>query len=233
MTTLSTSTTAPIRPTHGTPSSTLRLLTAGAAAGPFFYASASVQMLVRDGFDLRVHPISQLATGDLGWIQTATFALTGLGVIALAVAHRRVVPDGVGRRAVPVLLAIAGLGFVLAGLFVMDPQHGFPLGTPDGPAPATSWHAVVHSSAAVLAFTALAVAYVVLTVRAVRERQVTAAFGHGLVALVLLAPVSPTSASLQVAATGVVAFAWTTAYALRLRRRVATGQQTHDRGEAR
>jgi hypothetical membrane protein len=204
--------------------STRRLLTAAAAAGPFFYVSVSVQMLTREGFDLRVHPLSQLSTGSLGWIQVATFVLTGLGVLALAVAHRRLVTDGVGRRAVPVLLALSALGFVLAGAFVMDPENGFPAGTPDGPVAAMSWHGVVHSVAAVLAFTALALACVVLAVRAVRERRTLAAVGHGVVALVLLLPVSPEQASVQVAATGLVAFTWTTVVAIRLRRRPATAQ---------
>ncbi|MBD5784780.1 DUF998 domain-containing protein [Cellulosimicrobium terreum] len=209
--------TAPSRPTRR---STRLLLAAAAATGPFFYASAAVQMLTRDGFDLRVHPLSQLSTGSLGWIQITTFVLTGLGILALAVAHRRLVPDGVGRRAVPVLLALSGLGFVLAGVFVMDPEHGFPVGTPDGPAAAMSWHGVAHSVAAVLAFTGIAIACAVLTVRAIRERRTLAAVGHGAVALVLLLPVSPDHASVQVAATGLVAFTWTTVVAVRLHRRL-------------
>ena len=40
----------------------------------------------------------------------------------------------------------------------MDPENGFPAGTPDGPVVRMSWHSVVHSAAAAVAFTALAVA---------------------------------------------------------------------------
>ncbi|MFF5259997.1 hypothetical protein ACFY4C_13695 [Actinomadura viridis] len=40
-----------------------RLLIAGAAAGPLFFASALTQMVTREGFDITRHPISQLATG--------------------------------------------------------------------------------------------------------------------------------------------------------------------------
>lgn len=46
--------------------STRPLLLAGAFAGPLFYLSAIVQMLTRPGFDLRIHPLSQLSAGDLG-----------------------------------------------------------------------------------------------------------------------------------------------------------------------
>lgn len=216
-------TTACSRPTaaHDRPPHTRSLLTAATLAGPFFVVSAGVQSVAREGFDLRVHPLSQLSTGDLGWVQILTFALTGLGLLALAVAHRRIVREGVGRRAVPALLGIAAVGFVLAGVFVMDPENGFPVGTPDGPAASMSWHGIAHSVVAAVAFTALAAAAVVLTVRAVRARRVLAAVGHGVVGLALLLPVSPETASLQVAVNGLVAFTWTTILALRLRTLVA------------
>jgi hypothetical protein len=199
------------------PSITRQLLTAAAIVGPLFYAVAIAQMLTRDGFDLRVHPISQLATGSLGWIQMISFVLTGLGVIALALARSRLITEGTGRRAVPLFLGLFGGGLVLAGLFPMDPQNGFPAGTPDGTV-AMSWHSVVHSVGAVVAFTALAVACIVLVVDAVRRRSTKAAVGHGVVALVMLLPMSPTEASLQIALNGVVAFTWTTLYAVQLRR---------------
>lgn len=81
-----------------------------------------------------------------------------------------------------------------------------------------SWHSVVHATAAAIAFTALAVACIVLLVRDVRRRAVWPAIGNGVTALVLLLPVTPESASVQVALTGLVAFTWTTVVALRLRR---------------
>jgi hypothetical protein len=199
-------------------SSTRRLLTAAALAGPFFFTSVITQMLTRDGFDLRVHPISQLSTGDLGWIQMATFVLAGAGMIALAVARRRLVRDGTGRRVVPLFIGIFGAGLVLAGLFVMDPEYGFPAGTPEGPAAEMSWHSIIHSAAAATAFTALAAACIVLVVRSVRRRAVVPAIGNLVVAIILLLPMSPTEASLQIAFNGAVAFTWTTVHACWLRR---------------
>ena len=200
--------------------STRSLLIAAALAGPVFYLSATAQILTREGFDLRVHPISQLSTGELGWIQTATFIIAGLGVLALAVTYRRLVTDGVGRRLVPIFLAVLGFGFVVAGSFTMDPQHGFPIGTPAGPAAAMSWHGIVHSVAAAVAFVGLAIACVTSMIRSIRERRAWAATGHGFVALVLLLPVSPTDSSLQIAGTGLIAFTWTTVTALTLRRSI-------------
>lgn len=194
------------------------LLIAGALAGPLFYLVASVQMMTRPGFDLRIHPISQLSTGALGWIQIVSFVLTRVGLICLAVGHRRVITQGIGRAAIPLFIAIGGLGFVVAGIFPQDPAYGFPLGTPNGPAVEPSAHALVHMIAAIVAFTALAVAAVIAFVRAIRERRLLNAIGSGIVALALLAPVVPDVASMQVAITGLFAFGWCTATAIALLR---------------
>ncbi|GAA2720741.1 DUF998 domain-containing protein [Actinocorallia aurantiaca] len=196
-----------------------RLLLAGALAGPVFFASAAAQSLTREGFDITRHPISLLSTGGLGWIQITTFVLTGLGGLALAAGVRRTLTEGTGRRALPILLGVFGAGFIMAGLFVMDPEHGFPVGTPDGPVARMSWHGVVHSAAAAVAFTALAIAAIVLAVRHFRRRAVLPAVLNTAVALVLLLPMSPDHMSIQIAVNGLVAFSWTTVLALSLRRR--------------
>ncbi|MDF5755949.1 DUF998 domain-containing protein [Spongiactinospora sp. TRM90649] len=195
-----------------------RLLLAGALAGPVFFASAIVQGLTREGFDITRHPISLLATGGPGWIQIATFALAGLGGVALAAGIRRTLTEGLGRRALPVLVGVFGVGMIAAGVFPMDPENGFPAGTPDGPVAQMSWHSVTHSAAAAVSFTALAVAAVVLAVRHARRRAVLPLIGNGAAALVLLLPMSPDHMSIQIAVNGVVAFTWTTVLALSLAR---------------
>ncbi|MFG3437464.1 DUF998 domain-containing protein [Nonomuraea sp. NPDC047897] len=194
------------------------LLLAGALAGPVFFASAIVQMLTREGFDITRHPISQLATGGLGWIQITTFVVAGLGGVALAAGIRRTLTEGVGRRALPICVGIFGVGLIAAGLLPMDPENGFPAGTPEGPVAQMSWHGVGHSVAAAVAFTALAIAAVVLAVRCARRRAVPPAVLSGAAALVLLLPMSPDHLSIQIAVNGVVAFTWTTVLALLLRR---------------
>jgi hypothetical protein len=194
------------------------LLAAAALAGPVFYLSSTVQALARPGFDIRLHPLSQLATGEAGWVQQVTFVLAGLGATALAVAHRRVVTEGAGSRIAPILLSVFGAGFVIAGLFTMDPQNGFPTGAPAGVVE-MSWHSIVHTAAAAASFLALAGACIALLVRSIRRRRVWASVANGLVALVLLLPMSPTESSVQIAVTGLVAFSWVTASAVDLRRR--------------
>ncbi|MFY7068199.1 DUF998 domain-containing protein [Nocardiopsis changdeensis] len=209
--------TAPAPGTSAT-AATRRLLAAGALAGPVFFTSAVAQILTREGFDITRHPISQLATGDLGWIQIATFATAGLGALALAAGTARTLTEGLGRRALPVLVAVFGVGLIAAGVFTMDPEYGFPVGTPDGPVEEMSWHSIAHSAAAAVAFTALAVAAAVLAVRHARRRAVAPAVLSGAAAAVLLLPMSPDHMSVQIAVNGLVAFTWATAVALWLRR---------------
>ncbi|GAA3630564.1 hypothetical protein GCM10022267_16680 [Lentzea roselyniae] len=194
-----------------------RLLIAGALAGPVFFTSVVAQMLTREGFDITRHPISQLSTGSLGGLQVATFVLAGLGCLALAAGVRRTLTEGAGRRVLPVFVGIFGAGLVAAGLFTMDPENGFPAGTPDGPVARMSWHSIVHSAAAAVAFTALAVAAIVLAVRYARLRQMRPAVSSGAAAVVLLLPMSPEFMSIQIAVNGLVAFTWTTVVALSLR----------------
>ncbi|GAB2856349.1 hypothetical protein GCM10022221_65000 [Actinocorallia aurea] len=206
-----------MRTTIDTTPTTRRLLAAGALAGPVFLAAAAAQAVARDGFDLTRHPISLLAVGDLGWIQVAAFAAAGSGGLVLAAGIGRTITEGVGRRALPLLITVFGLGMIAAGVFPMDPEHGFPAGTPDGPAARMSWHGVAHSAAAVVSFTALAAAAVVLAVREARGRRVPSAVLSGAAALVLLLPMSAEHMSVQIAVNGLVAFTWTTLLALRLR----------------
>ena len=76
-----------------------------------------------------------------------------------------------------------------------------------------SWHGIAHSAAAAVAFTALAVAAIVLAVRCVRRRAACRPCWAALAALVLLLPMSPDHMSIQIAVNGLVAFTWTTVLA--------------------
>ena len=216
--TTATTPTSTIQPPSAAALSTRILAIAGAAAGPLFAVLATGQVLLRDGFDLRRHPLSLLATGSPGIVQISNFILAGIGVLCLAVAVRRTITEGVGRRWLAPLIAVFGLGLVASGVFVMDPENEFPIGTPEGPAPAMSWHSIAHIVAATTAFSGLAAACIVLTVRMIRRRAVGAAVLNACAALVFLAPVDPAWASIQLAVTALVAFIWTTGVALWLLR---------------
>lgn len=137
--------------------STRTLLTCGILAGPLYIVVVVLQMLTRDAFDISRHPASMLSNGDLGWIQIATFVITGLLFVACAIGLRRILGPAAGRGGTwgPRLIGVLGAGMVAAGCFSADPADGFPPGTPVGPPTTMSWHAAVHLLVAGVAFLAL------------------------------------------------------------------------------
>lgn len=130
---------------------TRALLTAGALATPVFFGVSLAQVFTREGFDLTRHPLSLLSTGSLGWLQIANFLTIGVLLIAGSIGFKRA---GYGTWA-PRLIRIAGIGMMAAGVLVMDPSDGFPLGTPYGMPVTMSWHGIAHMAAGSISFFSL------------------------------------------------------------------------------
>ena len=134
---------------------TRSLLGYGLLAGPFYIAVGLLQALFRDGFDLMRHPLSLLANGPGGWVQTANFVITGLMVIAAAVGIARVL--GPRARALSWFLGVFGASMIVAAIFRADPVDGFPPGTPEGFPTSISTRGMVHFVAGMMGFVSLAV----------------------------------------------------------------------------
>ncbi|HKE58427.1 MAG TPA: DUF998 domain-containing protein [Pyrinomonadaceae bacterium] len=134
---------------------TQSLLWCGVLAGPFYLAVGLAQALLREGFDLGRHPLSLLANGPGGWIQTANFVLTGLLVLAAAVGLGRVL--GPKSRAVTWFLGGFGVAMLVAAIFRADPLDGFPPGTPKGFPTSISSTGLVHFVAGAFGFIFLAI----------------------------------------------------------------------------
>ncbi len=107
------------------------LLLAGAVAGPLYVALGAGQALLREGFDPRIHALSLLANGPMGWVQTLNFLLAGALVAAGALGMRRLLAGSRGGRWGPILLGVYAVGLAGAGIFPADAGAGFPPGTPD------------------------------------------------------------------------------------------------------
>lgn len=135
--------------------STRSLLGYGVVVGPFYLAVGLIQAFLRDGFDLMRHPLSLLANGPGGWIQTANFVLSGLMVLAAAVGFRRLL--GPKSRAVAWFLGAFGASMLVAAAFPADPVDGFPVGTPEGFPTSISTTGLIHFIAGALGFISLAV----------------------------------------------------------------------------
>jgi Protein of unknown function (DUF998) len=125
---------------------------AGLLAGLFFLVSvglntwASIGYLHQLGWEFvggeQVPWPSSLARGPYGWAQVATFLITGLLIVSLAVAVRDQLPRGWASSFAVVLLALLGVALILAAFRVDVPML-------TGGSPAT-WHGWMHAIAFLL-----------------------------------------------------------------------------------
>jgi hypothetical membrane protein len=93
------------------------LLVVGVAAPVVFVAVLLIEGALRPGYDPTYHTGSELSLGERVWIQRANFLQVGVGIFAFALGVQRTLDTAVGA----VLLAIFGLGMIVAGLFVPAP----------------------------------------------------------------------------------------------------------------
>lgn len=141
------------------------LLTGGVIGPVLFVAVILVEGWTRADYDPMTMFGSLLSLGDLGWLQVANFVVGGLLVLGGAVGLARVLTDGPGRRWGPRLIGLAGIGLVLAGVFVTDPAQGYPRGAPLGMPANPSWHGLLHLLVSTFVFFGLPAAMVVMARR--------------------------------------------------------------------
>jgi hypothetical membrane protein len=136
-----------------------KVLLALGAAGPVLFLVVSTLLGFFDpGFDMMTEPVSALAWGPLGWVQTANFYVLGAATIAFAVGLYRDL-EGRGRMGAAILLSISGLALILAGIFK---------GTPPGAEPTPS--GMIHGMAFFWTFIPLPTAYALTALRLKVER---------------------------------------------------------------
>jgi hypothetical protein len=130
------------------------LLRCGMWAGPAFTAVFLAEGAAREGYRPLRHPVSSLALGPRGWVQTLNFVVTGAGFLAGAAGLRLAADRGPGGRAGPALVAAAGAGLVMAAAYPTHPVRGYPPGTPDV-LTSPSRVGILHNLAAVPVFLGL------------------------------------------------------------------------------
>jgi hypothetical protein len=148
---------------------TRRLLRCGVAAGPAFVAVFLLEGAVRDGYRPLRHPVSSLALGPRGWIQTGNFAAAGTLFLAAAAGLPRA-GDLAAGRAAPALIGAAGAGLIGSAVFPTDPISGYPPGTPDALTRPTRT-GMAHNLAAVPVFAGLPAAALATSWRSWRAGQ--------------------------------------------------------------
>jgi len=207
---------------------TRSLLGYGVLAGPFYVVVSLAQAASRPGFDLRRHEWSLLANGPAGWIQVVNLIVTGLMVGAAAAGYRRALVSGVGRRSVPLLLAVFAADMVGAGICPADPMAGFPVGTPDGPPVAPSMAGLLHIAFAGIGFLAVIAATFVMAVRFAGQHHRSRSVASAVTGIVFLAGFAALASGSTAAATNLaftaavlLVWAWLSSTSVYLYRRVS------------
>jgi hypothetical membrane protein len=137
-----------------------RLTPCGAIGAALFVLVFLIDGRLHPDYDPIRDSVSELELGPWGWVQAASFVVTGLLMIAFAVGLAWTLRSGRAYRWTPRLVAAYGIGLILAGIFRTDPV----------PAARTTVHGDLHQAASVLVFGSLtAVCFVVA--RRIPERR--------------------------------------------------------------
>lgn len=156
-------------------------LGSGVAGAVLFVVTFLIDGATRQGYQPVRHPVSALARGPRGWVQTANFVVSGLLITASG--------PGIALASDSTWLAVAvivfGLALVASGLFPMDAMRGYPPGTPDTTPTTTSTSHKLHDWAGVAVFVSLPAAALIaaLTIDDTPVAVASAVTAVGLVAL--------------------------------------------------
>lgn len=191
-----------------------RLLLAGVVLGPMFYAVALAQMATRQGFSIRVHPLSLLQLGDYGWIQAANFAATG--ILGLLFAF------GLAKRGESLLTAclfgLFGTGLLIVAAFPPDPYMGFPPGSSSTDPNLLSISAKLHGMGFATTFLPLLIVCFITAWREARSGSrnmawLSAAVGLTIPVMLGAGIVVKEFTSESFFLLGIIAFGWVSVYA--------------------
>lgn len=170
-----------------------KLLYAGVAGPLLFIVVFLIEGATRPGYSAWRNFVSQLATGDGGWVQTINFLVCGTLVLVFAVALRQAIKGTRGSIGAPVLIGLFAISLLVAGTFATDPALGYPVGA----AQVHTAHGMIHGLAGLFAFTVLPAAAFVMAwhfAALLERRWVIYSVAVGVVILVMFVAGSATSA---------------------------------------
>ena len=136
------------------------LLWSGAVGSWLFIVTFLLDGWTRAGYGPVRQPVSALALGSRGWLQTANFIVCGLAITAGAAA----LAGALDSVLLALVVAVFGLALVASGVFPMDAMRGYPPGTPDETPTEFSERHQWHDRAGVVVFAALPVAAIIAAV---------------------------------------------------------------------
>ena len=190
-----------------------RLALAGVLGPPLFVAVFLVVGLIKPGYNPITRDVSESAIGELGWIQIANFLMLGAALLLFAIGLWQGFGDRSSGRIGSVLVAIAGIGLLGAGVFVTDEGA---LAQP------TTFHGIVHDLASAVTFLSLLISAFVFARRFWPDRLFAIySILSGLAIPAGFAIADRANAGLVQRVMVVLFWTWLTILALRLRRSTA------------
>ena len=144
--------------------STRALLTCGAIAPVLFVVTFLIDGATRPGYEPWRNFVSQLGTGERGWVQITNFVLCGVLLLVGTGGLLRIRAS----RTVTLLIGVVALGLIAAGVFVTDPGFGYPPGERT-PSQAT-FHDTVHGLVSFIVFFTLSLVAIVVALQAWSSR---------------------------------------------------------------
>jgi len=206
------------------------LLLCGVVGSPIFIATFLVEGATRPGYNPWRNFVSQLATGEGGWVQTLNFLVFGVLMLGFAIGLARS-----GARSIAIALGVFAIGIIGAGLFATDPALGYP----PGEAALRTTHGTVHGVAGLVSFTSNAVTCFVVAFHFRRDPRwrgfVRYSIATGIVVLALFVASTAVSVADELGqlpngptgliqrASIVIGFGWIALLAYRLRRDQVAG----------
>ena len=106
------------------------MLVCGACGSALFVIVFLLEGCFRSNYKSLEHPISSLAIGNDAWIQQLNFILTGISITLFAFGLRKSIKPSFGAFAGPLLIGMAGIGLIGAGICSTDPIYGYPMDMP-------------------------------------------------------------------------------------------------------
>ena len=123
----------------------------------------AIASLLRPGYDQLTQYGSELGTGDNSVIMNANFLITGILIVSFSLGLLTRIRTGFWSRAGSIFVGLFGMGEIATAAFPCDP--GCPLTSPQ------SLSQQAHNGIAAVAFTVIAVAPLLVSVRLKRDKS--------------------------------------------------------------
>ncbi|MFI5264456.1 MAG: DUF998 domain-containing protein [Candidatus Kapaibacterium sp.] len=137
------------------------LLISGAFGCWLFVLASIIQGRFHIDYDPVRHPLSSLAIGEYGWLQAANFIVLGLLTLGFSIGLRRALRRSKESIWVGIVMGLVAIGLVGAGIFITDPEYGYPVNLPLILAPIT-FQGYLHEFFSLIIFLGLPVACFIL-----------------------------------------------------------------------